>query len=206
VRVSTAVAVCGDRRQNPRVAALQFLPMPTFVSMTTRRASVVFAALTACLLVLAACGSEEPTMDYEGTYEVIQHTRNTSGCDGGGTGVDGGDSYFKLEERGGRLAYFACSSATECEDIANDTRSLQQQDGDVWLKTVPSADETGSTCELQVVERRAEPAQNGIRLTRQKYSASYDTPDFECTESAAADRRDELECTETESLIAVPVE
>ncbi len=172
--------------------------------MTTRRLLAVFAVLLASS-TLAACGGDEPTMDYEGTYEVIQHTRNNTGCASVGSAVESGDPYFRLEERSGRLAYIGCSSATECEEFANDTLSLDERKGDVWVKTIPSSSGGSDMCELQFVERRAEPARNGIRLSRQKLEGSYETPDFACTDEVARERADELECSETETIIAVPV-
>ena len=142
-------------------------------------------------------------MDYEGTYEVIQHTRNNSGCETSGSGVDSGDKFFRLEERDGQLRYYTCTSTTECDEFANDTRSLDQREGDDWFKLVAAAEDGTDTCELQVVERRAQPAQNGIELTREKRNTLYQMPNFACTEDEARDKRDELECTEIETIIAV---
>lgn len=172
--------------------------------MTTRRLPVVFAVLLASS-TLAACGGDEPTMDYEGTYEVIQHTRNNSGCETAGSAVETGDPYFRLDERGGTLTYTRCSSATECEEFANDTRSLDERQGDAWVKTISAASGDSDMCELQFVERRAEPARNGIRLSRQKLEGSYEMPGFACTSDSALERVEELECSETETIIAVPV-
>ncbi|MGM0558585.1 MAG: hypothetical protein ACQEVA_19525 [Myxococcota bacterium] len=171
--------------------------------MTTRRLLVVFAALVVSSLIIG-CGNDDPEEDFEGTYEVIQHTRNNSGCEVSGGAVAGGDSHFRLQERDGQLAYYACTSAAECEDFANDTRSFDERDGDDWVKVTANADERSDTCDLQVVERRLGPATNGIRLTREKRERLYQMPDFECTQQEAIARSAELECTETETIIAVP--
>jgi hypothetical protein len=43
-------------------------------------------------------------------------------------------------------------------------------------------------------------------LTREKRERLFQMPDFDCTTDIARERVEELECVETETIIAVPVE
>lgn len=173
--------------------------------MDVERSFTPYALLLACFLV--ACGGDEAEPSLEGTYEVINHTRNNTGCEQAGREeVSERDAFFRLEERDGQLRYYACESAETCDTFANDTRTLDEESGEGWMKQIPSATQTNSVCELGLIERRAEPDRNGVRLSRQGYRLRVDEAGFECVDEAVLARRAELECVETETIIAVAVD
>lgn len=97
---------------------------------------------------LAACGGNGGS-DFVGTYQVTKHTLNDAACDAEGPEVTGGETHFKLEMGDlfgfPILQYFPCSSATECEDIAN--FGFAELRGE-WLIQTQSSYELGGECHL----------------------------------------------------------
>ena len=169
------------------------------------REIVVLLGLGLASATLMSCGSDEGQTSFEGTYEVISHTRNTDGCNAEGEAFDG-DSYFRLArvDGGNRLAYYPCDGPDNCDDIANSTKSFSTRNEDEWRNMLWAGNDSGSMCILQLTERILTSDSNGIRIERRVFSKTYEDSEVECEGEAAESRRDELECQVYEKLIAVP--
>lgn len=164
--------------------------------------------VAASLLLAAGCGDDGPaTSRYAATYEVLQHTRNTSGCDSEGRTIEG-ERYFKLTDDGGSLGYHMCTSATECSEPVNQTKSFGRKDGDNWIGEIIEADPRRGACAVQYTKGELRPdGDKGVRIETHSYSGEVARdPSVDCDEQFVRDNVAALNCDQRDIVIAVPVE
>lgn len=149
--------------------------------------------------VISACGGGDGS-DLEGTYEVTKHTLNDGSCDAEGPEVTGGETHFKLEmgELFGFpiLQYFPCTSATECEDIADFLFTKMHGD---WVMQVTSSYELNDECNLEESTGSLSGTDLGVAIEI-KSSQAVVTPSGgeECDPDLVDTYQDQMMCTEYE--------
>jgi hypothetical protein len=148
---------------------------------------------------LAACGGDNGS-DFVGTYQVTKHTLNDAACDTEGPEVTDGETHFKLEmgEFFGFpiLQYFPCSSATECDDVADFAFAKLRGD---WVIQATSSYEYGGECHLGEVIGSLDGTELGVSIEEKTSEASI-TPSGgeECDPDLVEKYQEQMQCTEYE--------
>lgn len=209
----------------------------TVISARSRKVTLsTVSILAAALITLGSLGcgddeevEEEITSPFEGTYQVLQHTRNDSDCDSEGDLVTNGADYFRYtfaeEGDGYRLAYQSCSSPEECSENISATRSLTDcmshsesedelqdcvesdygSEDNQWSHADVYDEHEIDACEIEVDERIATLNGEELRIERHRYAGNVSREsDEQCGEEFGLEHRDELECIVYEVIVAVP--
>lgn len=176
-----------------------------YALIQTRRLLAALVAIACLSMLQLGCGDDGPgEPDFEGTYQVIQHTRNTAGCDMQGPPFNG-DEFFRLTESGSELRYFACESAGDCESTFNVTNSFEEFDGQRWSKETRSVSQSRTHCAVTITERVATMESGDVRIQTHVFEGEIERElSQDCTEQFVRDHRDELTCSQFDSVLAVP--
>lgn len=174
------------------------------------RGTILFIACCAVLVTAAGCGDDEPTgSPFEGVYSVDRYTQNNDSCDAEGSPAQG-DNFFKLALAGEGddqyLAYYACSSADDCSESVNLSKSFYERDGDDWLGLEIRTERLIDTCEIDIDENRLSDDSGTVRIERRTLSGAVERDDdIGCDDKRARNNRDQLDCNRFDVVLASPI-
>lgn len=165
-------------------------------------ALAVAAVLTT---VPAGCGGGDGGA-FEGTYQVVHHTRNEEGCDAEGPEVTDGDRYFQLkaEDFFGAtiLGYHACTSPTDCAESMNLFRSFAKFDGEWRTETSTASTSDDITCLLTHSVGPLTKTDTGVRIEIRTSSGEITLEGKECDTDLVDSNSEALTCEEYEVIEA----
>jgi hypothetical protein len=174
------------------------------------RLSISLIACCALLGIAVGCGDDEPGgSPFEGVYSVDRYTQNNDSCDSEGAPAQG-DDFFKLalvgEGDDQYLAYYACSSADDCSESVNLSKSFYERDGDDWVGLEIRTERLIDTCEIDIDENRLGDDSNSVRIERRTLAGAVERDDdIGCDEKRARDNRDQLTCERFDVILASPI-
>jgi hypothetical protein len=180
-----------------------------FLMKTLRKSCGLLACsiLVGLLIVpTVGCGDDEPAASpFEGTYQMLVHTRNTDGCEEG-TPFEG-DDYFQLTESDGSLNYQTCEAVGDCSSSVNTSKSFAVQDGDGWRNIDIQAVDVRLGCDVTLIERTAELNNGDLSIEQRTFEGEVERQQGEdCTDELISNNRGSLSCERYEVVVAVPAE
>lgn len=99
--------------------------------------AVLIPAISACSGGGGGGGGGDP---YEGLYQTAGFTSNFDGCDAEGPAETYSDPYFRFVDEnffGTRiLAYYACTTADDCDDSVLVNKSFEDREGGTWTQSI----------------------------------------------------------------------
>jgi len=155
--------------------------------------------------VPAGCGGGDASA-FEGTYQVVHHTRNQEGCDAQGPEVTDGDRYFQLkaEDFFGAtiLGYHTCTSPTDCEESSNLFRSFAKLDGQWRMETSTASTGDDVTCSLTSSIGSLTRTDTGVRIEIRTSRGEITLDGKECDTDLVDSNPEALSCEEYEVIEA----